>query len=155
MIRDELKIAINDFIDLIENGTYSIKQNESRLSKLLDELAVGIQIKSTTFANVEYPDPPQRDQQELRNLVCSRFPYYGYYNIPETILEEISESGTMVGDAIDDIVDIANDLYKVAWRWEQNDPDDAIWHFSRDFVSHWGTHLRFLQLYVHLSRYGE
>ena len=155
MTRNDLKLVIDDFIDLIENGTYSIKQNESRLIKLLDELAVGLQIKSTTLADIEYPDPPQRNQKELRDLVCSRFPNYGYYNIPETILEKIGESGVVVGDAIDDIVDITNDLSKVAWRWEQNDPEDAIWHFYCDFVSHWGSHLRFLQLYIHLSKYGE
>ncbi len=154
-MKDELKIVIDELIALIETGTHSIKHNESRLNGLLDELAVGIRVKSTTFGNIEYPDPPERNQKELRDLVCSRFPDYGYYNIPESILWKIGESEVIVGDAIDDIVDITNDLSKIAWRWEHNDPDDAIWHFYRDFVSHWGLHLRSLQLYVHLSRYGE
>lgn len=155
MTRDELKTVIDEFIDLIKNGTYSVRQNKVRLGGLLDELATGFQVKSFTFANIDYPDPPQMNQKELRELVCKHFPDFGYYNMAETMVGKIGESDIAVGDAIDDIVDIANELSGVAWRWENTDPDDAIWHFYRGFVSHWGTHLRFLQLYIHLSRYGR
>ncbi|MFN7134579.1 MAG: DUF5063 domain-containing protein, partial [Myxococcales bacterium] len=55
----------------------------------------------------------------------------------------------MVGDAIDDIVDIANDLQQVVWRWETTSEADALWHFRFSFTSHWGAHLRALQLYLH------
>lgn len=155
MVINELKIVIDDFIDLIENGTCSIKQNINQLRRLLDELSTGLQIVSTTFADLKFPDPPNRNQQKLRNLVCSRFPDYGLYNIPKSVIGRIGEPGVVVGDAIDDIVDITTDLSKVAWRWEHNNSDDAIWYFYQSYVSHWGSHLRFLQLYIHLSIHGE
>jgi hypothetical protein len=56
----------------------------------------------------------------------------------------VDEKG-MVGDAIDDLADIAADLEEVVWA------DDAHWHYKFLFEVHWGMHLRELALYLHAN----
>jgi hypothetical protein len=81
-------------------------------------------------------------------LIESRFPNYGYYNVAEDVTQKIGESKATVGDSIDDIADIAGDLYETKWRWENNSPEDGLWFFSNNFQSHWSKHLRELQIYL-------
>ncbi len=74
-----------------------------------------------------------------------RFPDYGLYRAAGTLPED----EFLVGDAIDDLTDIALDLSAVAWLWEHAGESDALWEFHRSFETHWGSHLRALQVYVH------
>ena len=53
----------------------------------------------------------------------------------------------MLGDAIDDLGDIANELGETLWRWDHLGPDDAHRHFRQMFF-HWGSHLRELQSFL-------
>lgn len=53
----------------------------------------------------------------------------------------------MIGDAIDDIVDIAQELMDVAWLWEQAGADAACWQYRFGHDGHWGRHLRVLRAY--------
>ena len=59
----------------------------------------------------------------------------------------------MIGDAIDDLADISNDLAEALRRWDHLGPDDAHWHFHQMFF-HWGWHMRELQSFLnaHLFR---
>jgi hypothetical protein len=84
----------------------------------------------------------------------SRFPDFGFYNLPEWVTKEIAQSKCVVADAIDDILDIGNDLLDVEWRWANTSEADALWHFQTSYSSHWQAHLRGLQLYI-LSRSWE
>ncbi len=103
MERSEIRAAIREFLDLIENGASSVSENEARLPLMLDRLALAQNFISFTFDDTEHPEPPDRDQTKLRALVSRRFPNYGYYNIPEVVTEKIGESACVVGDAIDDL----------------------------------------------------
>ena len=66
---------------------------------------------------------------------------------------KVGEAALNVGDAVDDIADIAMDLDDVLCRWTES-PDDALWHFVHGFNAHWGEHLRALQLYLYVRREG-
>lgn len=72
---------------------------------------------------------PALDQSLLREKVCRRFSDYGFYELP----------GGLVGDAIDDLVEIANEL-DVEWRWSNTSDADALRHF-KNFESDETTNL--------------
>ena len=59
----------------------------------------------------------------------------------------------VVGDALDDVADIAHDLKEVLGRWESTSEADAIWYLRMGFETHWGKHLRSLQLYLHAREF--
>jgi hypothetical protein len=48
--------------------------------------------------------------------VSAHFPELGYYNTPSSITQQIAEAKIEVGDAIDEITNIAIELYDVLWR---------------------------------------
>ena len=148
MTRNDIKKAVDDFIALIECGCGSIEDNETTLKLLLDQLAMAQHFASSKFDDLEYAEAPVKANDELRKLVTVRFPNYGYYNAAENVTEKISESGVTVGDAIDDIMDIAGDLFESKWRWEKNSAEDGLWYFKNSFETHWRDHLRELQVYL-------
>ena len=148
MNRDEIKRTIDDFLSLVESGCGSTEENETKLKLLLNKLALAQHFVAYKFDKKDYVDAPDKAYDELRKLVAARFPNYGMYNVSEDVATHVGEGKAIVGDAIDDIADIAGDLFETKWRWEKNSPDDALWHFKFNFESHWSQHLRELQLYL-------
>jgi hypothetical protein len=148
MSRTEIKQTIDDFISLIEKGCGSPEKNEANLKLLLDKLAIAQHSASYKFDDKEYAEAPQKASEEMRKLVAAQFPKYGYYNTAEDVSQNLGRSSVITGDAIDDIADIARDLFETKWRWEKNSIDDALWYFTTMFETHWSLHLRELQLYL-------
>ena len=153
MDKEEIHKAIIDFLDLIEKGKGSVEANEQSLVLALDQLALAYHFSEQEFDEREYPEPPNKDYQQIRAIVTQRFPNYGYYNLPKEITNKISETGIMVGDAIDDITHIAQDIQEIRWRWDNTSNLDALWHFRLGYYSHWGNHLRELQFYLYARDY--
>ena len=129
----------------IEIATRSEHPTIAQLARSLDELALSYH--DTPLGNPddsdERPEPGSRvDQADIG----ARFPDLGYYGVadPLNVPGEV-----LVGDAIDDILDIANDLKEVVWRFDRFGADDANWHFRFLFQIHWGRHLRDLAGYLH------
>ena len=148
MNKDDINNVITDYLDLIEKGTDSIEANEQALILALDKLALAYHFSEHQFDEKHYPEPPSKDYQQLRTLVTQRFPNFGYYNLPEVVTSKISDPGVIVGDAIDDIIDIALDIEEIRWRWNNTSSFDALWHFRFRYW-HWGKHLRELQFYLY------
>jgi hypothetical protein len=138
--------AIDDFLALIEEEAISPEDRMTRLRYSLDRLALLQHEVSYTFDERDYPDAPRKDYSTLRAVVAPRFPELGYYNIPGSVTQRIGEAELHVADAIDDIADIARDLYEVQWRWEHTSHDNALWYFTNSYSMHWEEHLRGLQL---------
>jgi hypothetical protein len=148
MSRDEIKQTIDDFLLLVEKGYCSVEENEKRLKLLLDKLAFAQHFATCKFDEKDYAEAPEKTYEELRKLVTAKFPNYGSYNIAEDITKNIGDGKAIVGDAIDDIADIAGDLLETKWCWENNNSEDGLWHFKNNFESHWSQHLRELQIYL-------
>ena len=144
----DIKAAIREFLSLLEDDTVTAQQAEALLPQLLDQLALAQSHVSYVYDDREHPVAPTPAYEALRARVAARFPDYGYYNIAEHVVSDIGRSGTIVGDAIDDLADIARDLYAVEWYWSNTGEADALWHFEQDFRHHWRSHLRGLQLYL-------
>lgn len=121
--------------------------SDRELARALDELAM-------TYHEAPEGDPVNdvtmsrsNDYQERYAKLRKRFPEYGYYAVSDPT-GPIDED-RMVGDAIDDLADIAGDLEEIVWRFENYGADDAHWHFRFHFEVHWGRHLRELSQYLH------
>ena len=153
MNRNEIKAKILDFFEVIEGGLQA-EDREVKLTRVLDELAMAVHFAEYPFDASEFPDAVVREYGEIREIVSKNFPDLGYYNGALEIADKIAESENGVGDAIDDICDIAGDLEEVLWCWENTSVDDALWHFKFSFDSHWGKHLRDLQLYLYAKAHG-
>ena len=143
--------AIEGFIQLIEQDS---SPDEAELRLALDELALASNFCTDfVFDERELPDAPDLDQIFIRDMIASKFPDYGMYNLPEDIADNLSETRLMIGSAHDDLQDIYRDLKEVKWTWEHNSVEDGLWHFHWGYDHHWGAHLRNLQWYLYNSRY--
>jgi hypothetical protein len=148
MTRSEILDVVKQFLSLLEGGG-PIEARESRLRLLLDRLALAYHFAEAPFDAREHPAPPRADYRKLRERISSLFPNYGFYNTVLDVTNEVGESEVGVGDAIDDLTDIAMDLHDVLARWQATSEEDALFHFRFLFEAHWGEHLRSLQQYLH------
>lgn len=148
MTRDEVKKTIVRFIEFIEDTKESGRECEDQLALYLDQLAMSIHFNKVAHDKLYEADPPRKDYKEDNVLVVKKFPDFGYYNVVLNVIEKVGEPEYATGDAIDDIADIYGDLKEVIWRWENNSPEDALYHHQFLFRIHWGLHLRNLQLYL-------
>jgi len=146
--RQEIYSSVLDFLELPKNK--SSNSSIESLELALDKLALIYHfIGENPDDGHEYPEPPNRDYSGWREIIVKNFPKFGFYNIPSTISERIGEAELHMGDAVDDLADIANELSDFVWRWENNGENNALWHFRYSYEIHWGSHLRSLQMYLH------
>jgi hypothetical protein len=151
--RQEICSSILNFLDLLENEKSDVPIEMESLELALDKLALIYHyIGEVSVDENEYPESPISDYHKLQNTIGKRFPNLGYYNLPGTISIYVGKSEMHTGDALDDLVDIANELSECMWRWQNNSENDALWHFRFGYEKHWGTHLRSLQMYLHALR---
>ena len=144
-----IKTTIENYLTILTSNEYEESDRIQKLILSLDELALVSNKVDYTFDGQDYAEPPEKDYKISRESIGKLFPSLGYYNVALAISDKIEQSSLSVGDAIDDIVDIAGDLKEVLWRFNNTSQDDALFHFQLLFRSHWGMHLRSLQLYLH------
>src|ERR1044072_1824427 len=149
MSRDDIYDVVLEYLDLVEKGKESAEDNLKALEVVLDKLALARHFIDYKFDETDYPDEPRKNYAHGRELVAKRFPEFGFYHIPNSVTDKVGEAEIMMGDAVDDVADIARDLSAVDWRWKKHSPDDALFHFEILYDGHWGDHLRDLQYYLH------
>jgi hypothetical protein len=128
-------------------------RDHARLMTVLDRLAAA----RAACASAAHPAHAPGSEDGLgdglgyklrRQRVAARFPELGLYATVEPVLSGLPED-PMVGDAIDDLVDVWTELERVAWYLVRGGPEDAARYFAWSYDVHWGRHLRELQLYLH------
>ena len=149
MDKREIRNAVVDVLDLIENERRDAEDNVTSLEHALDKLALARHYLRYKFDEGDYPDPPGKNYDKVREIVNQRFPGFGFYNVVLDVAENLTKTKMVVGDAIDDLTDIVIELYNVIWCWENTSEADALWRFETMYKIHWGEHLRKLQLYIH------
>ena len=150
----DLRALIDELLDLLRtHGDGGEPADPLRLPPLLDRLALAATTLDPPFDSREHPDPPTASYDTWRGRVVRAFPGLGPYNAVQPVTEVVGAGQAVVGDAVDDLADIARDLEEVALRWQAS-PDDALWHFDLLFRTHWGQHLRQLQLVLHREPSG-
>ena len=90
---------VNEFIDFVENDTNEIEDKDKHLMMLLDSLGLSIAHCKYTFDEKEYPEAPEIDYKKIRTVVEKKFKNYGFYNIPEEIENNLSNTKTYLADS--------------------------------------------------------
>jgi len=146
--RQDIISSVVSFLESLESNN-----NENSIESLefaLDKLALCRHfIGEITDDKKEYPESQNRDYLQWRKIIEKRYPDFGFYNVSSEVSEKIGEAELLIGDAIDDLSDIANELSDFIWRWKNNSENNALWHFCYSYEIHWGSHLRCLQMYLH------
>ena len=143
---DALEIS-RRFIDLVLKDEHV---SNALLVKALDELAFAYHFSPASEPSdddIECPYDAFDQYKDLYRRIGERFPELGYYAVADP--SEVPAKEPMIGDAIDDLADIVNDLQQVLWRAENVSASDARWYYRMLFEIHWGRHLRELSLYLH------
>jgi hypothetical protein len=119
------------------------------LARCLDELALSYYGTPFGMPDDHAQEPPTERIADAD--IAARFPQFGFYSVadPTEVAGEV-----LTGDAVDDIIDITNDLREILWRFENVGENDANWNFRLLFQSHWGVHLRNLSRYLHSIQFG-
>ena len=137
--------TIEKLIELVMKGETGI---EREFLSLLDRLA--LQISETLPADPPIGEEvPENDYPEIRKAAGKTFPNWGFYNVAGEVTSNVGNSEINVGDAIDDVTDIINDLKMVYWSYQNESEEIATWHLLDSFNNHWRAHMRSLQFYVH------
>ena len=143
-----IKALADSFVALIRRGEGTTEANEAALHRLLDQLESARDCVEFDFDDRAYPEPPDWPYEARRALVCERFARYGMYDATDPARDLGHEDMTYVADAIDDIADIAGELFDVVWLWEHTSQGNALWYFHFSYGAHWGKHLRELKSYL-------
>jgi hypothetical protein len=130
----------------------TVVERKDTLRVVLDRLAVVYDsVKRTTLREEDLPEPPRIDYGVVRARFAAAFPDLGLYDAVTELSKADGSPEVTAGDALDDLADIAVDLQEVLDRAKVS-IDDAVWEFRFGFETHWGTHLRWIQLYLHANR---
>lgn len=140
-----IRSVVRTVLELFEQPAAS-DGAELRLVQALDRLVAAVHEVHFQFDDAEYPEAPEFTYQEARTLVGSRFPEFGPYPVPASMLPGATE--LVLGDSIDDLADLIIELRDVEWRFEHTSEADALWHFENGFHMHWAAHVRWLQVYL-------
>ncbi|RKG83935.1 DUF5063 domain-containing protein [Corallococcus terminator] len=148
MTRNEIREAIQSLFAVFD-AEVDAPTRECDLRLALDRIALASHFVDVEFdPNAPSPDDvPTTPYKEFSQRLGQCFPGLGYYSV-SLDSTDLGEEKPGVGDAIDDLADIARDLQEVLLRWETSEVD-ALWHFQFNFGAHWGQHLRALQLHLH------
>ncbi|MXQ11513.1 DUF5063 domain-containing protein [Microvirga makkahensis] len=125
--------------------------SDEALARALDALAAVYHDTPSGRPSDAEAEPPRDDYRLIRQHVGRIFPDLGLYATADPL--EVPNEEALVGDAIDDISDIALDLKEILWRWQNLGADDAIWHFRFGYQTHWGRHLHGLRFYLHAKQF--
>ena len=126
-----------------EDETARLRALGTALDQLANAYATAVE---TPFVDGEDP-PDQHDYEAMCERVRQAFPKFGYYAVVTPTPDPDAE--VMMGDATDDLADIALDLKPILWLWNQGRQGEAAWYFQLTYRQHWGTHLHDLRRYVH------
>jgi hypothetical protein len=118
MTKEEIRNAVADYLSLIEGSVGSSVEDRERLLKsTLNRLAVAYDFSNVSF-DANESEAPALDWQSIYRTAATLFPSYGYYNKAIDISVNVGQTTVGIGDAIDDLADIAADLYEVRWLWD-------------------------------------
>lgn len=132
------------------------KKDDGDLKNLiqkLDELPLLVYAEKFEFDECDYDESPDNDYREIRKVIEFKFPELDFYESIEHSEDIDASKKICLRDAFDDLTDIVIDLIEVEWRFENTSEADALWYLETSYRSHWGSHLRELQLYLHNQHY--
>ena len=142
-----IALAINGFLGLLKEEPDNEDVRLVKLCEALDRLVA----EYHRAPDVEPDTEGVSDSvpyEPLAARASASFPELGLY--ADVDPSEVLPQEVGVGDAIDDLADIARDLTGVLGLINNGATNDAIWEFRFGYQTHWGIHLHNLRRYLHV-----
>lgn len=96
------------------------------------------------------PEDAVPDEPVLRDRFVAAFPEFGMYPVAPYSMEAwLDDPKAMLGDAIDDLVDIYRDLMEGVAHAGSSGESAGAELLRQGFAYHWGEHARELQVHLH------
>ncbi|QEX19514.1 hypothetical protein FRZ44_48280 [Hypericibacter terrae] len=146
MSESDMIAAAEAYLSLVDAPPNSSEARLSALAETLDRLAFVYHRVTETDLHYEVPDRSHDVYQAAHKAMGRRFPELGFYAVATS--KDIT-APPMTGDAIDDLVDIADELQQVQWLWDNKSPEAAGNLFRAGYRLHWGRHLQDLRGHLH------
>lgn len=121
------------------------------LSQRLDELAARMwPLQDDAYGKMPASVPQAiLDVRAWRGIIGPRFPALGLYATTTLGTDDPTPRETSVGDAVDDLLDICRELEQEIALERATNEEQAAAHLCWSYWTHWGRHLRGLQLHLH------
>lgn len=100
------------------------------------------------FDGEDYDEFERPQPKSITENIKSNFAEFGFYKIVLDINDIENLNGNVLGDAVDDLLDIIIDLLEVKWRIKNNSVEDGLWYFSFSFENHIQQHILYLLNYL-------
>jgi len=150
---EQLATKIREYKNLVTEGAPAVDKTLDELAELLTELIRLGENLPDEYSDVDV-DAPDLDRGKLKEQIQARFPKLGWYFITSPDPSHLRELGQeTVGDAIDDLMDIYQDLHESLWHFDRGDSENGIW-YAKIMFGHWGKHALELKRHLHLLKYG-
>jgi hypothetical protein len=146
MSESDMVAAVRAYLSLVEAPPRSREARLSALAESLDRLAFAYHHVTETDFHDDVPGRPDDVYQASHKAMGRRFPELGFAAVAAS--KDITAAST-TGDAIDDLVDIADELQQVQWLWDNKSLEAASNQFRAGYCSHWGRHLQNLRGHLH------
>ncbi len=111
MTRNDILEAVKCFLGVLDEREH-FEDRERALRAALDRLALAYHYSDAPFDDTKHPDAPTVDDMALRECIAPLFPELGLYNEALNIADKVGEPALGVGDAIDDLTDIASSVFR-------------------------------------------
>jgi hypothetical protein len=145
-----LRAEIDRFLGLLRSAPSDRDKRLRALACSLDELAFALRALpegEVVEGWEKQPKPPSDSYHRFSKYASQSFPELGLYPWVDPV-GSIDQS-VMMGDAIDDLADIAKDLSEALWVWDNVGEATAQWDLHFGYRTHWGAHLNNLRAYLH------
>lgn len=151
MQTDDVKVAVGQYLDLVVNGRGDEHENVRALLLLLDMLAWMQHLNEEPASNGVAPgaEPPEREFDKMRTLIGEQYPSFSAFDLPADPRQPNDE--TKQHHPVEDLADIACELFEVAWRFQNTSDDDALRAFADGYEQRWCLPLRRVQWYLSTS----
>lgn len=138
--------AVRRYLEILRQPPETATEAWQALAEALDRLACAHHDIDYAF-DEDARDPPElATYDKMRTMAAAAFPDFGFYAVVRPGAGV--DAHALLGDAIDDLADIALEMMEVEWRWLNNGPSDAAWYIHTSY-GHWARHLIDLRSYVH------
>ena len=144
-------------LDFVQQATPTTPADWPELVRLLDGVALArhaCPTESWCYDDEQHGPLPERSYDEWRRVIGPRFPDFGFYWEALDPLDPARAENAGLGDAIDDLADIARDLQQAVLVRERLGEREGRLGLGDSFDVHVGDHLRSLQRYLHLRTVG-
>lgn len=149
--------AVLALLDFVQQATPTTPADWPELVRLLDGVALArhaCPTESWDYDDEQHGPLPARSYDEWRRVIGPRFPNFGFYWDVLDPFDPARAENVGLGDAIDDLADIARDLEQAVLVRDRLGEREGRLALGDAFDVHVGDHLRSLQRYLHLRTAG-